>query len=211
MDDRLLTLGFDRYQRFQAASRLVDELTAGQPSLILETGAFDQASRPFFTRHRHTVWDEDIRPGRPLPFARAQADITLALDVLEHVLPEERAFFVSELTRVAARAAIISFPLPSARQAEEFIYRLTGSAWLAQHLDLGLPDPGDMENLFRDLGLNFTRYPNAALPSWTAMMLLMYGLEKDSREQVSAFFNRHYYALENREPAYRYIYVLKRA
>jgi hypothetical protein len=205
----MLTLGFDRYQRFQAASQIIDGLTGSQPARILEIGAFDQASKSFLARHRHTFWDEDIRPGQPLPFANARMDITLALDVLEHVRPEERAFFVRELTRVAARAAIISFPQSLAREAEEFVYRLTGSAWLAQHLELGLPDPRDMENLFRDLGLKFTRYPNAALPSWTAMMLLMYGLEGERREQVSAIFNRHYYALENREPAYRYIYVLR--
>ena len=43
------------------------------------------------------------------------------------------------------------------------------------------------------------------------MMLLMYGVEPELRARISRFFNQHYYALENREPAYRYIYVLQKS
>jgi hypothetical protein len=210
MDEKLLTLGFDRYQRFRAASQLVDQLAGNRPASILEIGGFDQASQPFLTRHQHTAWNGEIHPGQPLPFAPGQMEIVLALDVLEHVPPEERAFFISEISRVAERAVVLSFPLRAAQAAEAFVYGLTGSPWLAEHLRLGLPDPREIEDIFRESGLIFTCFPNAALPSWTAMMLLMYGLKGKMREQVSAFFNRHYYHLENREPAYRYIYVLEK-
>ena len=208
--DTLIKLGFDRYQRFRAAQELIEQLADGRRLTILEAGVFDQAFTPFLTGHDHRCWPEQIRPGHGVNLPDRSVDLSMALDVLEHVRPEERAFFISELVRLADKAVLLSFPIKKAQEAEKFVLELTGSAWLAEHQRLGLPDHEEIEKLFDGLGLEFVRHPNGSLPSWTAMMLLMYGLERTIRDQVCAFFNQNYYALENREPAYRYIYVLSR-
>ncbi len=210
MDDSIFKLGFDRYQRFRLTQELIDSLALGGPLSILEVGAFDNAFQPFVAGHRHSLWPREVRPGEPIDFADNTFDVTLALDVLEHVPAEERGFFVSECARVASNAFIIGFPVSTSLAAEQFVLKLTGSAWLAQHQELGLPDKSEMEALFKKLGLSFTCHANGSLPSWTAMMLLMHGLRGEQREEVSDFFNRRFYALENREPAYRYIYVLQK-
>ena len=208
---QLLNLGFDRYQRFKAASDIIRELAAGRQLSILEMGAFDNALAPFLAGFQHTCWPEKVDRQNPLAMADKQVDITLALDVLEHVLPEEREFFIQELSRVARQALILSFPVKTSEAAETFVGQMTGSAWLKEHQALGLPDKSQAEAMFARLNLKFTCYPNGALPSWTAMMLLMHGVEPDLRARISNFFNRHYYQLENREPAYRYLYVLTRS
>jgi hypothetical protein len=42
------------------------------------------------------------------------------------------------------------------------------------------------------------------------MMLLMYGLDDQRlRRDISGFFNRNFYRLENRAPAYRHIYLCR--
>ena len=42
------------------------------------------------------------------------------------------------------------------------------------------------------------------------MMLLMYGLDDAGlRRDISGFFNRNFYRLENRSPAYRLIYLCR--
>ena len=204
----MLSLGFDRYQRFRAAAQLLEQIAAGQALNILEVGAFDNAFQPFVAGHQHQCWQQLVRPGSPLPFTENEFEVSLALDVLEHVPLAERAFFIKELVRIAGRATILGFPTQIAEAAEKFVLRLTGSAWLAQHQELGLPDKLETEQLFKHLGLSFSCHPNGALPSWTAMMLLMHGVQGDLRDEISAFFNKHYYELENREPAYRYIYIL---
>lgn len=201
-------LAFDRYQRFRAASELIDEIAAN--ASILEIGSFDNALAPFLAAHQHQHWPQIIRPGQPINLPDNSYDICLALDVLEHVPANEREFFISELARVGKRAVVLAFPVSSSMAAEKFVWQLTGSAWLAEHIELGLPDKQATEELFSKLGLSYSCHPNAALPSWTAMMLLMHGVEPDLRATISAFFNRHYYMLENREPAYRYIYVLNK-
>lgn len=204
-------LGFDRFQRFQATAELIAGLASGQRLSILDVGGFDNALAPFLPEHDLRPWGEKVlSSGGGLSLPDGSQDVVVALDVLEHVPPSERRYFISELARVCRLAAIIAFPVAAAAPAERFVLELTKSAWLAEHRQHGLPDPGEVEAVFHDLGLAFTRHPNACLPSWTAMMLLMYGVQdRELQGTISQFFNRHFAALENREPAYRYIYVCR--
>lgn len=202
--------GFDRYQRFSHAAELIDGLARGRGLSILELGSWDEAFAPFAPGHRVTAYGEMVLEGAPIRAGDQSYDLALALDVLEHVPPGERRFFISELGRVAKQAVVIGFPVKQAQKTEEFVLELTNSPWLREHQEHGLPKPEEVEALFAELGFAFQRHPNAALPSWCAMMLLMYGAEPSLRQRISRFFNREFYHLENREPAYRYIYVLRR-
>ncbi|MBI5521993.1 MAG: hypothetical protein HY910_05135 [Desulfarculus sp.] len=208
-------LGFDRFQRFAATARLVGQVAAeagGRRLSILDVGGFDNALAAFLPGHGLTPWGEKVlRSGGGLRLADASQDVVVALDVLEHVPPGERRFFISELARVCRLACVLGFPVKAAEAAEAFVLELTKSAWLAEHREHGLPDPGEIEALFRDLGLTYTRHPNACLPSWTAMMLLMHGVQDlGLRASISQFFNHNFAPIEDREPAYRYIYLCRR-
>ena len=208
----LAQLGFDRYQRFRAAAELIRDLAPEGGLEVLDVGTFDAALADFLPGYRVTPCDNLIRPpDQGLPLADGAVPVVCALDVLEHVAPSERGFFLAELARVASRAVVLGFPAPQAAAAEDLVLRLTGSPWLGQHRQHGLPDPAEVETVLDRLGLGWQRRPNACLPSWTAMMLLMYGVQDQAvRGEISAFFNQHYYALENREPAYRYLYLCRK-
>lgn len=206
-------MGFDRYQRFKFTAELIDRLAEGRSLSILDVGSFDQAMAGFVPGHRLETWEPEVSPARGgLPHAEGSVQVVTALDVLEHVAPGQRGFFIAELARVAAEALIIGFPIAPAAAAERLVLELTNSPWLAEHQAHGLPDPAEVEAVFDELGLGFQRHPNASLASWTAMMLLMYGVDSpELRGRISAFFNRNFYELENREPAYRYIYLCRPA
>jgi hypothetical protein len=208
----LAQLGFDRYQRFRAAADLIQGLALEPGREVLDVGSHDAAFAAFLPGHRVTPCERIIRPpDQGLPQADASVPVVCALDVLEHVAPAERGFFLAELARVASRAVVLGFPAPQAAAAEDLVLRLTGSPWLEQHREHGLPDPAQVEAHLDRLGLAWQRLPNACLPSWTAMMLLMYGVQDQAvRGQISEFFNQNYYALENREPAYRYLYLCQK-
>ncbi len=144
--------------------------------------------------------------------ADKEVDVAVALDVLEHIPPPEREFFIGELARLSRLSCIFAFPIASAAPVEELVLRVTGSKWLAEHRENGLPEPAEVEAIFNKLALAFTRHPNASLASWMAMMLLMHGVQDEkARAEISLFFNRHFYPFENREPVYRYIYVCRPA
>ncbi len=208
----LAQLGFDRYQRFRAAADLIQGLALEPGREVLDVGSHDTAFAAFLPGHRVTPCERIIRPpDQGLPQADASVPVVCALDVLEHVAPAGRGFFLAELARVASRAVVLGFPAPQAAAAEDLVLRLTGSPWLEQHREHGLPDPAQVEAHLDRLGLAWQRLPNACLPSWTAMMLLMYGVQDQAvRGQISEFFNQNYYALENREPAYRYLYLCRK-
>jgi ubiquinone/menaquinone biosynthesis C-methylase UbiE len=86
-----------------------------------------------------------------LPFATGSFDVVISVDTMEHLPAGERATFVKELTRVAARAVVITCPLQSQDQefrAGEFDHQLQQEiatrnghvpAWLEQHLSEGHP------------------------------------------------------------------------
>jgi len=204
---------FDRYQRFKAAADLIEDLAGPQSLSILDVGSLDNAFALFLPRHRLKPWNDLILSstgGLPLP--DKAVDVVVALDVLEHVPAPERPFFIGELARTSKLASIFAFPIASAASVEEFGLRLTGSKWLSEHKEHGLPDPGEIETIFKRLGLAFSRYPNASLASWMPMMLLMHGVQDENlKAEISIFFNRNFYPLENREPVYRYIYLCRPA
>jgi SAM-dependent methyltransferase len=89
------------------------------------------------------------RPG-PLPFVDGSFDAVVCLDVLEHVPPDERAAFVSELARVAARRVLVACPTDEGRWVESVLrnaYMSTGAPlpeWLGEHDEYGLPAVGDV-------------------------------------------------------------------
>ncbi len=198
---------FDRYQRFKASSDLLARaLGTDQGLSILDVGTFDKALSMFLPGCAVTAYEKHIRPESPIDHPRNAFDVVVALDVLEHMAPEHRPFLLSDLDRVSRLGFVLGFPTARAAEAEAFVLRLTGSAWLAEHSEHGLPNHEEVEAELVRLGLTFLREPNASLASWTAMMLLMHGAEKPLRHEISTFYNRHFYAHENREPAYRYIY-----
>ena len=84
------------------------------------------------------------RPGR-LPFVDAAFDTVISLDALEHVPSGERAGFVAEIGRVAARRAIVACPCDDAAALDEMLrrmYQRRGESepdWLSEHAEHGLP------------------------------------------------------------------------
>lgn len=205
------SLDFDRYQRFAFTAGLIEELAEAEDLRVLDVGSWDNRLADFLPQHQVTPWEGVVsRDKGGLPFDDGSVEVAVALDVLEHVPAGDRRFFISELARVASSACVLGFPIAAAAAAEEFVLGITGSPWLAEHQEHGLPEPAEVEAVLGELGLDYIRHPNACLPSWTAMMLLMYGVQDlELRGEISAFFNRHFYKLENREPAYRYIYLCR--
>ncbi|MEW5775070.1 MAG: methyltransferase domain-containing protein [Thermodesulfobacteriota bacterium] len=204
-------LYFDRFQRFRLAAELLASLLGPEPGgAVLDVGGHDAAFAAFLPGCAVQAFDGRITRGAGLPLPDGAVDAAAALDVLEHVDPADRTFFLAELARVSRRGFALCFPVPAAAEAERFVCEMTGSAWLAEHRDLVLPDPDQVEAALRALGLEFERRPSASLPSWTAMMLLMHGVDKAHRLSISSFFNRHFAEIEDREPAYRAMYLCRK-
>jgi len=93
---------------------------------------------------------------RGLPFADAQFDFVLAMDVVEHVPPAARERFIRELVRVSRGWVILSAPCGGQAQAYDarlygWLRARTGTdhRWLREHLELGLPEAAELEGMIR--------------------------------------------------------------
>ena len=203
-----LSMPFDRYQRFRAVADLIRGLQ--QKSLtILDVGGDDGALGRFLHGHHYTCVDliQGV-DGSALPYPDRAFDVVVSIDVLEHVPPARRQRFISEMIRVARRRIYLATPLATSAEAEQLVYRLTGNAWLKEHLEHGLPTAAEIETILSQASLSYTKRPNGSLASWVPMILLNHVMKGEELEKVNRFFNQRYSADEDREPAYRYIYEI---
>ena len=100
-----------------------------------------------------------VADARRLPFPDRSFDVTVAVDMLEHVPAADRAAILAELCRVTARRVIVAGPVGSAalaadaRLAELYRCRLGRlPAWLEEHLEHGFPEPAEIEAALRPHG-----------------------------------------------------------
>ena len=100
-----------------------------------------------------------IADARRLPFPDRSFDVTVAVDVLEHVAPDDRATILAEMCRVSARRVIVAGPAEAAalaadaRLAELYRRRLGRlPGWLEEHLEHGFPETAEIEAALRPHG-----------------------------------------------------------
>ena len=101
-------------------------MTAGVPSPRSMWVADSVRLTETFLSSRFTVVRADVSqfgdpeivqlsPGEPLPFDTGSFDLTLGLEVIEHLPPPARPGLIRELQRIARRATIVSLSSRHAR------------------------------------------------------------------------------------------------
>jgi hypothetical protein len=234
-------LAFDTLQRFAAIRSLVAdvELQFQEPGPegyhLLDVGGYPGALADFLAPGVATLTldrPECDRPdykrgtGAELPFESGAFPMALASDTLEHIPPDERRRFLSELARVSSRFVLAAGPLRSAlaNRAEaglsELYERCHGEShrWLSEHRALGLPGADLIADAWAPLG-SLTIRTNGCLPNWTLMMGLSFldehfAAAPPGSENPGSRLSRQYVRLREKhgsddsEPAYRCLVLL---
>jgi len=204
-------IGFERYQRLMG---IADEVIADKKSMytLLDVGGHDGYFKNFVPNANYQSFDGIISSRKKtfLPYKDSSFDVVVAADVLEHVVPEDRKLFIYELIRVAKRKVIFSFPGELSAEYEALVLSiLPHNKWLKEHQINGLPKTGDIEAILDDLEVSYRRKPNSSLPAWIYSVLTDHsGLDFRAKKKLNSFFQEKFYEVENREPAYRYIYTV---
>jgi GT2 family glycosyltransferase len=188
-------LPFDLFERYELTRRLVPLLvpTRGNLLQILDVGGHSSPLKHFLPRER--VFLADLQEpgsltslpilsdgyvradGTQLPFKDDSFDIVTSHDTLEHLPPDGRPAFLSELFRVARRFVIVNGPVstPETVWAEQrlssFLERVTGatSQYLEEHRHLGLPETQEIERVLSGAGLPYMEIQNGNLWVWLAL------------------------------------------
>jgi ubiquinone/menaquinone biosynthesis C-methylase UbiE len=95
---------------------------------------------------RRLASDQQVGDVRALPFEDARFDVTVAVDLIEHIAAADRAQAVSEICRVSRRRAVIACPAGEAalRADRRLAAHFTRDGrpvppWLQEHLQNGFP------------------------------------------------------------------------
>jgi GT2 family glycosyltransferase len=236
-NDRVLKLPFDLYERYLLTQRLVGALWPDRKEglRILDVGGHSSPLK--YLLPHHTVVIADVEPpgsftalparfdgyveasGARLPVADRSFDLVAAHDTLEHVPPHERLPFVRELLRVAGRFVLLNGPIrrPHVEWAEArlsaFLESVLGerSRFLAEHEELGLPSPEDIEAMLGPVP--FVRIPNGNAALWLSMNVARSYVRTlpDSVsvvESVDQTFNSLYADRDLAEPCYREAFLV---
>jgi Methyltransferase domain len=145
-------------------------------------------------------------------------DFVVAIDVVEHILPDSRSLFLRECRRVASRAALIAFPAgPHAIDAERIIRASSLKNWreaLEEHHAYGLPDLAEISAELDAAGANYRIAPLTFLWEWFASFLFDEEVH-DSRLQRILFERYCSLMMEcvttemGAGPAYRHLVVIE--
>jgi hypothetical protein len=157
--------------------------------------------------------------GTRLPFVDKCFDVVVASDVMEHVPPDSRENFISEVLRVSRKVAVFGYPCGALALAldrglyEQYLRQNTAPPiWLVEHMMHPFPD----DKLFAKppTGWRVTSLPNESLDfhSWMMRMEMHHVLNYVFRfglllvpKGVEKLLRR-----VDREPSYRRIFVLSR-
>ncbi len=235
IDEELLSLPIDQYSRQKWASTLIEQLRSKEKLRILDVGGYKGKTHEFNPNDSVTVCDlYDVEEpnyvkgdGRKLPFKPNEFDFVVTFDTYEHVPREGRESFVKELARVAKEGVILAAPFDnesgSVFQAEmnlnDYYKKLYDKdhPWLKEHIEYRIPDRSEIEDLLKNLKLNYVPLASNELSMWILMQTLYFSIEIDEDfrgrvDDVNRFYNHSYLTLDITEDnlAYRHIYFISK-
>ncbi len=228
MDNNLLELPFDQYQRYRDIKEVADNLRGNKPFKILDIGGNPGIIRDFLTKDKATivdVVDADIEDyvkadGSKLPFDDNSFDLVCSIDTLEHVDSKKREKFLEEMARVSSDYIILICPFEDGpvKLAEEVAYDFYESTFdkgwdvLGEHLDNGLPDLEETKGFFEKRKMKPVVIPSGYIYNWLLMQIAsIHSIAlPDSQKliaMVNRFYNENHYESDHRNPSYRKIIV----
>ncbi|MCD6385470.1 class I SAM-dependent methyltransferase [Candidatus Sumerlaeota bacterium] len=222
-------LDFDVYQRFKGICEVIKQIRVSESGLILDVGGYPGTFAEMIPSYRVITLDTEHCPrkdyvmgsGEALPFGENTFDAVVCSDTLEHIPPERRKDFLTELVWVSKDWIIIGSPFDFryVRSAEQMLNELhrfikrTDNPWLNEHIQYGLPNLQETIEQFRTESLSCALVPNSDLVLWFTIMEFRTLLELIPEgvsilPSISTALNINWEdAIFPKNPPYRYIVV----
>ena len=224
-------ISFDQFQRYETVRKLI-EYHRQDPKIqfrILEIGSNEHKDLALFMPCDEIIFSDVVLTlemqkdpqfmeidGNQIPFGDNAFDFVVALDVLEHIPENKRENFLMELNRVSSKGTIISFPykdewVEAAEQRVNTFYKILSGEdfiWLKEHIENGLPDIMQIENLFKNRGLKFFSLYHGTLDLWESLwhchFRTVFSREMlEYRKHIDYLYNKTIYQTDIGEQCYR--------
>ncbi|WP_411348100.1 methyltransferase domain-containing protein [Paenibacillus sp. WLX2291] len=225
---------FDQYQRYKNVEEIINKLRKDGTSFhILEVGANEHRNlEVFLPNDKITYLDiqlpdhllEDpqyiLGDATAMDFDDNTFDVIVAMDVFEHIFPEQRQNFIWELQRVSREFFVITAPFHSekVRNAEKRLNTLyrslynEGYIWLEEHYINGLPVLEELTEFLEEQNINHSILSHGNVDIWERMMSIHFFAVWDSRmneyrKLIDRFYNENLYNIDYAADSYRKIII----
>ena len=195
-------LSWDRYVRLKAAAAAVQRSGAKQ---ILDAGGYDGALAFFLPGVEIDVIDPATTGGSVLQMAVADGfyDAVVAVDVLEHIDPADRAKALSEFARVTQKHLILNYPCQDSKEAQELALKLTNNTLIREHVQWELPDSDWVLAELAEYGFSGNVMPHTSIAIWLGQYVTLHLIPDAAKE-----LNGHLVEQYAEEPCSRALYHL---
>lgn len=229
----MTNIPFDQYQRYKIAEIIINlykDYYKIKQLKILEVGANEHKNLEKFLPSDEIYYlDIDLPDNlindpkyilgdatNLLDIYDKEYDISIALDVYEHIPNKKRNDFLSELKRVSKYGVIICAPFNKSyvNEAEirsnEYFKSLTGEdfIWLKEHIDEKLPYLDETNNMIINLNYSYINFGHGDIYLWEKLMkyhffVSYYNDIERARELVDNFYNENIFYNDIGDKNYR--------
>ncbi len=165
-------LSWDRYVRLKASAAAIVETGC---TTVLDVGGYDGALAFFLPEVSIDLIDPATTGGSivDLPVEDESYGCVVAVDVLEHVQPDDRRRAISELARVAKSHIILNYPCRDSKDAQKLVLGLTNNPLIREHVEWELPDSEAVLNELSGLGFVGTIKPHTSIAIWLGQYITL--------------------------------------
>ena len=197
-----INLSWDRYVRLEASAKAVLLTKANS---ILDAGGYDGALGFFLPNVLIDLIDPVTTGGSVLqiPAEDRSYDAVVAVDVLEHIEPEDRALAISEFARVARTHIILNYPCQDSKEAQELMLKLTNNHLINEHVEFGLPDSNWVVTELAKHGFRGVITGHTSIAIWLGQYITL-----NLAPEVAQDLNQHLIKNYANEPATKFLYHL---
>ena len=195
-------LSWDRFVRLKAAAEAIQATDAKR---LLDAGGFDGALALFLPEHEIDVIDPATTGGSVLsiPSGDGSYDAVVAVDVLEHIEPNDRSKALSEFARVCSRHIILNYPCRDSKEAQELALKLTNNTLIKEHVEWELPDSDWVLTQLSKFGFTGHVKPHTSIAIWLGQYVTL-NLTPDAAKELNRHLVKHY----SEEPCSKPLYHL---
>jgi Methyltransferase domain len=197
-------LSWDRYVRLNAVAELV---LGTQSNNVLDAGGYDGALALFLPGLTIDLIDPATTGGSVLkiPASDGSYDTVVAIDVLEHIEPKDRAQALCELARIARRHVILNYPCRDSQAAQKLTLKLTNDALIREHVQWELPDSDWVLSELATHGFSGTVKPHSSIAVWLSQYLVL-NLVPEAAKELSMHLVENYADEPFSKPLYHLVH-----